>query len=331
MLVLLIAAIGLAGCQPNAAGNTTASPDARLAEDRNIAQGRLWQALYHLEALAAQQGWSASDHIRAGEIYQSLGRAADAVPHWQAAIQAAPNTPIMQPLIESLIGLQRWPEAADTLRQRLVFAPEDTWAHYQIAILIAASNPLEASDHLAAASATEVYTARATALSVLLSAEASDPVRALNVGVWMMEQQLFGHAELAFRYAADVGYPFAEASAYVGLARAYQSKPGLSWIDQAVALNPMNPRVLTIKGLYLRAQGDTGASLNAFAQASGLDPFNPALMVELATAYQQVGDLPQAEYWFKSAAALNDSGSEYDRLLAQFYAGLAAPFATTVP
>jgi cytochrome c-type biogenesis protein CcmH/NrfG len=78
--------------------------------------------------------------------------------------------------------------------------------------------------------------------------------------------------------------------------------------------------VLYLHGLHLRSLGDYQQSLDRLIQVAALEPQNPAFLAELGTAYRLANDLPSAEYWLRTAAALSPGNSHFQELLALFYA-----------
>lgn len=282
----------------------------------NRQQGRPYQALYHLEAAADREGWSAQRLRTAGDLWLEMGDVTRAVPYWEAAsISLTDDMMLIQQLAEAYVLLQRWPEAANQLERLVAADSGDSWAQFHLGIMKAAFDPVAAQGHLRAAQAT-YGTAVADLLAVI---RADDPLLPMRVGLALAEAEMWPYAELAFRHAVDVLPDVPEAMAYVGLARDQQGKDGGEWVERAIALGPDSHVVRYLRGLHLRGEGDYSASLDAFIQAVALDPQSPAYYAELGTAYHLLGDLENAERWLQVAVDISNRDPRFQHLLALFY------------
>ncbi len=313
LLVLLLLVVRFA---PN---NPVSTPTPIIDSlSANIRGGRVWQAIYQLEAQAAHSGWTPDMQRLAGDLWRDAGDLTSAVAYWQAANSS--DVVLTRDIAQAYITLQRWTDAADVLGNLLILAPDDSWAHYQLGLIRAPFDPQSAIIHLQTVTNDIVYGEPARAVLAALLESPDDPLISMRVGVAMADEGLWPYAELAFRHAATLAQPFPEALAYVGLARDQQGKDGSTWIAQALALDGENPQVLYLDGLHLRTRGEHPQSLDRLVQAASLDPQNPAFLAELGTAYRLLNDLPSAEYWLKAAAALAVSDLRFQELLARFYA-----------
>jgi len=304
--------------------NVSSTPFPSTSQEKlqfDLAQGRPMQALYQIEALSAQTGWTHELQRQTGDLWREVGDLARAVPYWQAASNALPDdTELVRQLAEAYITLQRWPDAADALDRLLALTPDDTWARYQLGLIRAPFDPHTAATQLQLVAESPVFGDQARTVLVVVLDNPDDVLISMRVGVAFADLELWPYAELAFRHAADIGQPFPEALAYVGLARDLQGKDGSTWIEQALALAPQNPQVLYLDGLHLRAEESYQHSLDRLIQAASLEPENPAFLAELGTAYRLLNDLPSAEYWLKTAAAISGGEPRFQELLAKFYA-----------
>lgn len=282
--------------------------------------GRPLQALYHVEALAAESGWTPELLRIAGDVWRDAGSLPRAVDFWEAAAQANPKDPVLaRGLAQAYIDLQRWSKAADALERMLALNERDYWAQLQLGLIRAPFDPRKALTHLEAAAEEPAYQQLAWRLSAILRDDPGDPLLSMRIGVVLAEQELWNYAELAFQQAAIVNAPYAEALAYTGLARDAQGKDGKAWLDEAVALEPDSAQVRYLQGLHFRRIGADDASIGALAQAVQLDPANPAFNAELGTAYNLVGDTARAEYWLRLAALFSNGDPHFEGLLQQFY------------
>lgn len=293
--------------------------------NNNLLQNRPMQALFQAETRAALLGWSPELLASAGTIWYGSGDPWLAADYWWAAFQAAPDQPETARLLaETLLEVQRWPEALDVLNRLLSLLPADRWAHYHLGLLLAASNPALAEQHLAVAAQEGAYQDTTTALLEVLSPGA-DAAGAMRVGAVLAERELWPYAEIAFRFAAAARQDYPEALAYTGLSRDKQGKDGSPQIAAALRQSPDDPQILYLYGLHLRAVGDYLGSQEILLQAATLAPENPAFAAETGAAYRLKGDMEQAEAWLKVAVRLSGNDPAFTELLSAFYAesGLA--------
>jgi tetratricopeptide (TPR) repeat protein len=287
----------------------------------NINDGRFVQALYQIEALAAVSGWTLALYRQAGDLRLQMNDLAGAASHWEAARRFGndDDVALARQLAETYLVLGRWTETIDTFEAVLQISPEDAEAHYQLGLLLAASDPISSETHLRVAVDNADYGQVARALVRLFVTNPADPLISMRVGRLLADYELWLYAEQAFNYAAVVMTPNAEALAYIGLSRERQGKDGAVWIEQAITLAPDNPQIWYVWALHLRALNDTMGSLNALIEATSLDPNNPAFYAELGSAYRLVGDLNSAEYWLKIAVEISQQDPVFQQLLDQFY------------
>lgn len=293
--------------------------------ETNLAAGRSMQALYQVEARAAQTGWTYELVLVAGQTWEQAGDLGTALAYWEIGLRLKPDdTALVRHLAQAYLDLQRWSEASDTLRRLLILAPDDNRAHYELGLLEAPFDPRSASEHLRLAARDTLYRDLAFELLPLLAAEKIDAAIAMQVGLILAGHDLWANAELVFDRAAALGESFPEALAYLGLARDRQGKDGRAPVDQAYIVAPDNAQVLYLRGLHLRAVYDYEGSLDHFAKAMAADPTNPAYAAELSTAYRLASDLPSAEAWLKTAVTLSNDDPRFQDLLAAFYADLGS-------
>lgn len=302
---------------------------ARITEQQR--RGHYQQALYSLDVLAAQQGWS-PDRLRlAGDLWRESGDLTRAVPYWEAASTDLPDDLLLtRTLAEAYLALERWPAAVDQLAQLVAADPQDAWAQYHLGVLRAAFDAPAAREHLQVAANAPEYRAVANGLLRVLGNQSEELLRVMQVGLILADAEQWSFAELVFQHAADISPAYPDALAYVGLARAKQGKDGSAQIAQAVQLGPDRAVVRYVEGLHLRDANDLTGSLAALAQAAALDPQNPAYYAELGTAYQLLGDLDNAERWLRVAVTASHEDPRFQQLLAIFYAETAVEGVTDV-
>ncbi|MFQ3567169.1 MAG: tetratricopeptide repeat protein [Aggregatilineales bacterium] len=271
------------------------------------------QALYHVEVQASALGWSSERLRLAGDLWREAGDLDRALAYWQAAaIHGGDDPALFRSLADAALELQRWPVARDALSRLVMLDPNNRRARFEIGLLLASLRSHDAAAHLQAAALDAAYTTLSHQLIAAL--DDVDSASALAVGAVLAEHSLWQYAELAFVQVAALTIA-PEAFACVGWARAQQGKNGAVWIERALALEPANPRVRALHGLYLRQIGDYLASVDALAMAAALDPSNPTWYAELGAAHYLLGDLSTASYWLERAAAISDGDPRFVDLL----------------
>lgn len=311
VLILLVLALAM----PTATQDTPPSTEDRLSDVQ--VQRQPLQALYQIEVRANISGWTDSLHWQAGLAHATLGDLHAAAAHWQQA--NLQSTERLRRLGQVHIDLNQWGPAVDTLERLLTLDPANDWAHFQLGVLLAASDPSRAMQHLVAVpfgSRYEVVVGRAATAIV------TDDVvlNAMRIGLLLLSEDVPYAAELAFQYAAVLAHPYPEALAYVGLAREQQGKDGSQAMESAVRLDPDAAPVQYLYGLYLRARDELEASRNALLIAATIEAANPAYYAELGEAHRLLAEYQAAEIALIRAADLSDQDEQYRGLLAVFYA-----------
>jgi tetratricopeptide (TPR) repeat protein len=291
--------------------------------------GRVMQTLYQVELLASEIGWTPDLLRLAGDSWRDIGDLRTAVSYWEAAaLELLDDTGLTRNLAVSYISLGRWPEATESLRRLGELTPDDRWVDYQLGLILATYDPLEAQSHLKAAEESESYREEVSGLVAVLMWTRDDPQLPMRVGTVLAERGLWPYAEIAFQNAVTMPEVYAMAAAYLGLSRDMQGKDGGEWIEKAAAAAPEDPQVRFLQGLHLRAVYKYAESLNVLMQVVSLDPSNPAYYAEVGTAYRLIGEFAQAEYWLKQAVTVSGNAPAFQALLNRFYAD-EAPYLTS--
>ena len=276
------------------------------------------QTLYRLEERAALGGWSPTMHAQAGSLYLQIGNPAAAVEHWSQA--RFPDIAPLRHLAELSLETGALGVAVDTLETMLQIDPDNAWAHFHLGLLLAASAPSRAANHLSHVTDETLYAPQAFDLLAAIMGGKSDEPVGMRVGLALMRHEQWLAAEQAFQHAAVLAFPYPDAQAFLALVRESQGKDGDAALHEAIDLGPESPQVHYVAGLILRHRGQLDTSRQAFALAVALDPNNPAYYAELGQAHRLMFEYDIAEYWFTTAVALSENTSVFQELLAQFYA-----------
>ncbi len=294
---------------------------AGLAE---ISAGRFADAIRHIQASAALDGWSTLRHIALGDAYAGLHDTASALAEWELARGAEPdNDAILARLANNYEAAGRYPEAIEALTKLAGVRGNDTAVFYRLALLTAVTVPADALARLALVAdiAPELAPPARSLMDALEAGRASgdEAYTFARVGFALVQLQEWRLAEVALSQAVALNSTYADAFAYLGLAQDMQQKDGLAAYEQAVTLAPESPLVHYLLGLHWRRQGDSSKALPYLQAAQKLDPKNPALAAEIAGAYASQGELASAETWFTEAVRLDEKNPDFWLLLARFY------------
>lgn len=289
------------------------------------------QALYHIEAQAAQSGWTAELAFTAGDIWESMGDLVRAVSYWELAetYQAPLNANRQRRLAQAYLELYRWSQAVISL-SRLADHTDDNWAHFQLGVLQSVYDPRIAAGQFVRAARDPQYQGVVTALQVPLS-EPPSLGQSMRVGTLLATYNYWAEAEYIFTVVASTPPVLPDALAYAAVARDQQGKDGALQMEQAVNLAPQNAQVRYLQGIHLRMTGDSEGSLAALKLSVMLDPLNPAYAAEMAAAYERLGDAITAEYWYKAAVTLSNNDPRYAALLTTFYSQPSLTIVTATP
>jgi len=93
----------------------------------------------------------------------------------------------------------------------------------------------------------------------------------------------------------------------------------MSHMDEAVRLNPDDPRAHAMRGQTFEAQGAIAKALQDYVRAAELDPSDPVVLVEAGRLLGKTGRLEEAVPYFKKALELDPKMPEAHFMLAAAY------------
>ena len=293
-----------------------------LAEyDLHRSRDELQVALYHIEAEGALDGWTAQNHIRAGNLWRDMGDLGRALLHWEAANAVEPNANLLRQIAEIYLERGEWGITWDRIQMLLDLAPNDAWSLYTAGLLIAPSDPISAYGYLGQVAAQDnSFSENAQIILDVIGESETNADIILRVGAELTAIEEYSLAENAYQYAADLYYPFPEATAYVGLMRILQGKNGEAWISEALAFDSTSATIQYIAGVYWRSAGEFLLSENALIEAVLLEPDNPTFYAELGNTYRAMGNPLDAEVWLQTAVIVSDNNPIMVDALNNFYA-----------
>lgn len=278
---------------------------------------------YQLAQFAFEQAGDAGilteeGQLALGDVYQTLGEDALAEETWtgidgsSAALWRLATLHAQEGDIPATIA--DWQNAL-ALDQRA----GEIEIHYQLGLLLAAHDPVEAMPHLKAAASLH---SDAQMLAEALEEIPADSEQAYfqivagqalgSLGEWPL-------AEYAFRRAVSLREDYAEAWAYLGEALQHvEGGEPLAALQKALTLAPNSISANMFLGVYWQRQGKYEDALPYFEAVGELEPEFPEAYIEQARTLAALGKLSEAEAVYQKTIALVPQNAEYYRLLARF-------------
>ncbi len=289
-----------------------------------LAAGDAEAALARFQAAFSLIDVGAAEHVALGDAYLAQGKRAEAVAEFETARAADPqNTNTLGRLAKAYEADARYADAVAALAQLSQAGAADAQQLYRLGVLTSVVEPSAAASRLAvAAEVPSPYQAPARQLldAVSRATAQTDPALVYGtIGIALVQLAEWPPAEAALQQAVTANDTFADAFAYLGLARDRQGKDGAQALAQAAALTPDSPLVNFLYGLHFRSLSQSADALPWLHKAQAADPNNPAIAAELGGAYAATGDLANGEVWFRKAVSLNDRDGQFWLLLARFY------------
>lgn len=283
-----------------------------------------FQAAY---AAGVRGGFTPEVRAELGHAFARLGDTAAALEQWRqvaGVLQEVPGPPSvsMETLIrvaDGFYALGAW-EEAEALYRRLVATGPHPQAAYRLGLLLAARQPEAARAYLSEASRDPRFQANANIVLEALMRAPSDPVAAsARLGVAFARVEEWRLAEQQLSRAVEQTPNYAQALAYLGLARDQLGQDGYAPLAQALALAPENPLVHILMGYHWKQLGWWEAARVEFEQAYDRDPANAATSAEIGLMYAARGDYETARIWLREATRLAPEDPAFWKLVARFY------------
>lgn len=284
-------------------------------------------ALQDAYAAGLRGGFTPQVRAELGHALARLGHTAAALEQWRQvadAIQEAPGALLVG--VETLIRVADGfyevgaGDEAEALYRRLLMAWPDPRAAYRLGLLLAARQPEAARAYLSEAGRDPRFQADANVVLEALLQAPSDPAAAaarLGVAFARVEEWRLAEEQLSRAVAQTPNY--AQALAYLGLARDRLGQDGYTPLAQALALAPEDPLVHTLMGYHWKQLGWWEAARVEFEQAYDRDPANAAISAEIGLMYAARGDYETARIWLREATRLAPRDPAFWKLAARFY------------
>ena len=200
----------------------------------------------------------------------------------------------------------------------------DAAAHYRLGLLLSVSEPANAiSEFLLAASLDPQYDSGVETMRTALNLASLEPDQASKLvligrGLGLVNE--WALASEAYRRAVAADERNAEAWAWLGEAAQQLGQDGRVELDTALSLDPGNPIVRSLRGVYWMRQERGDQALAEYLLAAEYDPENPAWRISIGEAYTLRGDLQAALASYLRATEMAPTDIAIWRALAAFSA-----------
>lgn len=266
-------------------------------------------AISHLEQARAAGSLSASGFILLGEAHQLAGDETSAGEVWQILIDSGKAPPGIYLRQANALRLQEnIPAAIEVLKAMLAQYPGQSAATYELALLLAATDPEAALPYLAQAAeldpslALKVETLRSSINTAAFEDEPAYTLVAAGRALASLEE--WALAGEAFSHAAAERPDYAEAWAYLGHARERMGEDGQEALDSALTIDPDSLSANLFAALHFAETGRPEMALIYLHNASRLDPARAEIQLELGNVLAEIGDLVSARRHYERALSL---------------------------
>jgi tetratricopeptide (TPR) repeat protein len=289
----------------------------------SVLDGDYRGAIRYLELLGEKRPLQPEEIGLLGTALVGQGQVDQAIALWESAWdEGRVEASTLAQLADIYVSRRQWKQASEVLATVARFAPSDAELLYRLGLFQALDEPEWAAVTLSQAAA--LTPDRAAALGPLRESVdrwPDDPpdLYYTRLGIGYLGLNELSLAEEAFSRSAVCNPSYGEALAYLGYVRARAGGPALGTTQQALALDPDNPTVLTLAGLTYKQLGRLYDARAIFEQAYELDPTNPVLAVEIASTHRADLGYQWAEVWMQEAVRLSPNDPRFKLLLAQFY------------
>jgi tetratricopeptide (TPR) repeat protein len=292
--------------------------------------GKPQLTIQYFERAAVNSYLTIDDLILLGKAYQQNGDPAKAEALWQDVAGRADSQPALENLVDLYLQRQDYTSAIDDLQKLINLNPADGHLYYQVGLLYAATDPLNALPFLAQAA--QIDTSIASDAQAL-----HDKIRTVSVfeqpaytlltsGRQLASMGEWTFAAEAFKQATELDPGYADAWAFLGEAEQQiktqktgaHTNVGLVELQHALQLDAGSALANTFMGLYWERQQDYSQAQHYLEQAITFNPSDPYLYSELGNIISKSGDLPAAQAEYQQAIHLAPQEPLFYRLLAQF-------------
>jgi len=264
---------------------------------------------------------SLNGRVALGDAYLAAGQIDQALSEWEKLLSKNQETLLVSPRLAPIYHTrQQFTREAELLKTWLAADPNNPTASESLGRLLAAQAAPEARELLnSAAASSPQAAARLAGLISALDNPGSDRAFLLaKCGQALAGLDEWPLAEQAFIRAVNANPEYANAWAWLGLARQHNNTPDAQQaLEYAIKLDQQSAALHAMFGTYWQHSGKPQPASQQFAAATQLEPGNPAWWLALANASAQL-DLSQALNAYIQAVNLAPQEASYWYALATF-------------
>ncbi len=281
-----------------------------------LAEEEPQRAIQLLEMAKEKEVLTALGQIALGDAFLADGHPDQAISEWNDLLTNHQNIKDISPRLADIYHLrQEYDKEKALLEIWLEAEPSNPGASQRLGILISASADPKALPLLITASTSStVINSRLETLIAALKLDPGNPAfRLASCGQALANLNEWKLAEQAFSLAVSENPLYAEAWAWLGLARQHENTPGaLPALEKAQQLDPNSAAIHAMLGTFWLQAGKPKYALLQFSTSTKLEPGNPAWWVARANAASH-SDLADALDSFTRAVNLapKDAGTWY--------------------
>lgn len=255
-----------------------------------------------------------------GESYADRGDWAAALQHWLRAAALAPDDARIQVALgRGSLAQGHFDQAASILTHALQLdasSSEAAEAHALLGRLVVLDDPDLAERYFRQAADLDMLAVLQT-----INAEPSPSRRATLWGIAFLQRQELALARHYLEQAASLAPEDAEILAYLAhtLDQLGETAAAKDLLEQALELDEDSVLAYYFLGAHNRLVGNVEAAQAALWEAALRDPENAALRVEMAEAFLDQADYPNAEEWYLGAVEAAPDQVDFHLALVHFY------------
>lgn len=280
---------------------------------------------------AARDAWLAaityegfSTRVRRGlaEAYLGLENTLAAADQWEVVFASNPtDLSLWRELGRLHLKKGEWDAARRAYDTIAAVEPDNAEAHFWAGVLQMSADAAQSRSHLLRARDDPVYRGRAEKLLLALSdlesvTQASHTGGRLGLAYLAVGEPAL--AQVQFQAAIDLEPTYADAWAYLGLAKSQRGEDGRRDIARAIELEPDSALAHSLMGHHWLWHNRPRLARPEFILAWKLNPANPAHMADVASTYQREGGFAAAEAWYQAAIRSSPEEPTFWILLARF-------------
>jgi tetratricopeptide (TPR) repeat protein len=288
----------------------------KLGQDE-LAQGNPENAIAAYQRASLLGKLSPAGNVALGDALLRNGQKDAALEVWQASLRTdSTNLELIKKLFELQCTLKQYEAALGTLQAWIELQPADPQVNYQMALMIAASQPKPALDYLGKAKNDK---ALERSINNALQQE-NEAYRRVLLGRTLGDLGRWDLANLAFQDATRLEPGYAEAWAFLGESRQQLGLDGWKDLQEAQHLDPSSVVAQAVMALYWRQQGRPELGLVYLHSAAEAEPEQAIWQVELGNTLAEMGNFSSALQYYQRAVELEPGNIRFLEALAQFCA-----------